>query len=430
MTPTVSAVPVRIEQLDVLRGFAVLGIFWVNIVVFGLPHGAYAYPTLFGTADELNLWTWAASEVFVEGTMRGLFSILFGASALIFLDEVRLGAGGVTVVERFYRRNLLLMAFGMIHAYFLLWPFDVLYAYGLLGLFLFPLRRVRARWLIVTGVALLMIGEIDLNLMEDSQSSAQSAYTTSEAEAGPKSPDGRSTDVKSMLETARQEMKQDINTARAGYWAVFRDRLPVAAGQQSTDMYHEHVFDIGGMMLIGMALLKLGILTGVRSTQLYILMVVFGYGFAVLLRGEGVYTALTQGFDAQLLKEVGDLNHDLGRLPGILGHIGMIALLWRLRLFTPVSRVLARVGRMALTNYVGQTVISLILFIGFDLYGVLERYQLGLLCIGVWGLQIAVSHIWLSCYRQGPLEWLWRSLIYGEAQPFRRGAAADMPPRP
>jgi len=143
MTPTVSAVPVRIEQLDVLRGFAVLGIFWVNIVVFGLPHGAYAYPTLFGTADELNLWTWAASEVFVEGTMRGLFSILFGASALIFLDEVRLGTGGVTVVERFYRRNLLLMAFGMIHAYFLLWPFDVLYAYGLFGLFLFPLRRVR-----------------------------------------------------------------------------------------------------------------------------------------------------------------------------------------------------------------------------------------------------------------------------------------------
>jgi len=124
-------------------------------------------------------------------------------------------------------------------------------------------------------------------------------------------------------------------------------------------------------MLIGMAFLKLGILTGVRSTQLYFLMVVFGYGFAVLLRGEGVYTALTRGFDAQLLKEVGDLNHDLGRLPGILGHIGMIALLWRLRLFTPVSRVLARVGRMALTNYVGQTVILLILFIGFDLYGVL-----------------------------------------------------------
>ena len=97
MLISVSPAPSRIEQIDLLRGFALLGIYWVNIVVFGLPQGAYAYPTLFGRADTYNLWIWGLSEVFVEGTMRGLFSMLFGASALLFLNEVRLSGGGTVL---------------------------------------------------------------------------------------------------------------------------------------------------------------------------------------------------------------------------------------------------------------------------------------------------------------------------------------------
>jgi uncharacterized protein len=419
MATTVSNAPLRIEQIDLLRGFALVGIFWVNIVVFGLPQGAYAYPTLFGTADKLNLWIWASSEVFVEGTMRGLFSMLFGASALIFLDEVRLSSGGVTAVERFYRRNLLLMGFGIIHAYLLLWPYDVLYAYGLLGLFLFPLRRLRARWLIAAGLALLLLGEVTLGTGEGPPPYEMSTETAKSANSADVRPAEELSDTEKMLKEARESMDKDIETVRAGYWAVFVDRLVITADQQSTWMYRNHVFDIGGMMLIGMALFKLGVLTGTCSSAVYLLLILAGYGSAVLLRGEGVYTALTDGFDAQLLRDIGDLNHDLGRLPGILGHIGMILLLARLALFVPLARALARVGRMALTNYIAQTIVSLILFIGFGLYGTLERYQLALLCVAIWVLQIAFSYVWLAFYRLGPLEWVWRSLIYGAGQPMR-----------
>lgn len=144
----------RIAQIDVLRGFAVLGVFWIGVGAFGMPYGANALPTLLGTPSTLNLAVWASTEVFMEGAMRGLFSMLFGASALIYLDQSRLDRDGLAIVDRFYRRNLTLMLFGIIHAYVLLWPHDVLYAYGLIGLFLFPLRRAPALILFLAGVAL------------------------------------------------------------------------------------------------------------------------------------------------------------------------------------------------------------------------------------------------------------------------------------
>jgi len=419
MTISVSPAPSRIDQIDLLRGFALLGIYWVNIVVFGLPQGAYAYPTLFGTADTYNLWIWGFSEVFVEGTMRGLFSMLFGASALIFLNEVRLSGDGVVAVERFYRRNLLLMLFGITHAYLLLWPYDVLYAYGLLGLFLFPLRRLRARWLIVAGMSLLILGEVEIDRgghPTPAEIAAKSDKRINSAEVVLGSEESGNTSE--ILAEARQAMQKDIEIVQAGYWSVFFDKLSITVDQQSTWMYRNHVFDIGGMMLIGMALFKVGVFTGNCSNIVYLLLILFGYGFAILLRSEGVLTALTEGFNAELLRDIGDLNHDLGRLPGILGHIGMVVLLGRFTLFARVARVLMCVGRMALTNYIAQTIISLIIFIGLGYYGFLERYQLALLCIAIWPLQIVFSNLWLTYYRLGPLEWVWRSLIYGERQPM------------
>ena len=125
---------VRIVQMDVLRGFAVLGIYWINIFVFALPYSDYGIPEELNDNSMINLVIQVISEIFVEGTMRGLFSALFGASALIFLAEARLAASGLELVDRYYRRTLILIMFGVIHGYLLLWPYDVLYAYGLLGL--------------------------------------------------------------------------------------------------------------------------------------------------------------------------------------------------------------------------------------------------------------------------------------------------------
>jgi len=216
---------IRILQLDVLRGLAVLGIYLINVISFGLPNGAYPFPVLLGQAHEANIAFWAFSEVFVEGTMRGLFSMLFGASAMVFLSEAKLASHGLELVDRYYRRTLLLILFGLIHAYLLLWPFDVLYAYGLFGLFLFPLRKLRAATLLVIGSLLLVLGDIELYRTGPDISTELSAPVKDEAMAR---------DRQWYLESVLTELEDDTNLHRSGYREIFVSQIDDVIDQQST----------------------------------------------------------------------------------------------------------------------------------------------------------------------------------------------------
>lgn len=429
---------IRIVQIDVLRGLAVLGIYLVNVISFGLPYGAYPFPTLLGEAQQANIAFWAFSEVAVEGTMRGLFSMLFGASAMIFLSEAKLASSGLELVDRYYRRTLLLMLFGILHAYFLLWPYDVLYAYGLFGLFLFPLRKLKPATLLLIGCLILVVGDIEIyrtspDTNADISSDILDAAETLEHQA----PDSQEPEVVApdpareaalardkewFRETVLVEMEDDIALHRAGYNRIFTGQIPDVIDQHSTYIYNHHIFDIGGMMLIGMALFKLGILSGKRSLVFYLVMAVAGYLIGGMARVHSVYTELVHGFDLTGLETSGGIDYDFGRLPVTLGHIGVIGLLCHFSRFDRLTRLLAAVGRLALTNYIMQTVISIFLFFGFgfSLFGVLERYELLYVCLGVWAFQIVFSVAWLKYYKYGPLEWLWRTLIYGQPQPFVR----------
>ena len=313
----------RIAQIDVLRGFAVLGVYWVGAGAFGLPYGANALPTLLGTPSDLNLAIWASTEVYVSGAMRGLFSMLFGASALIFLEEGRLHSGGLALVDRFYRRNLTLMLFGIVHAYLLLWPHDVLYAYGLLGMFLFPLRRVRPLVLFLIGVAMLSLVdlEIDWSLVLDwlrglPSPEAVAAATTPEESAR-------------FLNWLRMQMAEDIQTYRSGYLDIFAAQVAEVAAQQSTVFYKRHLFEIGGMMLIGMALYRWGVLSGQRSTRTYLWLALLGFAVGGWMRGANLYQAYLLDFDPLTLVQLEEARWGLGRLPVVLGHVGLIGLLCR-----------------------------------------------------------------------------------------------------
>ena len=405
----------RIAQIDVLRGFAVLGVYWVGAGAFGLPYGANALPTLLGTPSDLNLAIWASTEVYVSGAMRGLFSMLFGASALIFLEEGRLHSGGLALVDRFYRRNLTLMLFGIVHAYLLLWPHDVLYAYGLLGMFLFPLRRVRPLVLFLIGVAMLSLVDLEIDwslvlgwLRGLPSPEAVAAATTPEESAR-------------FLNWLRMQMAEDIQTYRSGYLDIFAAQVAEVAAQQSTVFYKRHLFEIGGMMLIGMALYRWGVLSGQRSTRTYLWLALLGFAVGGWMRGANLYQAYLLDFDPLTLVQLEEARWGLGRLPVVLGHVGLIGLLCRWARAGWLTGPLAATGRLALTNYIGQTVLSITLFygFGFGLFASLERWQLALVCLGVWAFQIGFSVLWLRWYRYGPLEWLWRSLIFGQMQPMR-----------
>jgi len=411
----------RIAQIDALRGFAVLGVFWIGVGAFGLPYGANALPTLLGTASPLNLALWASTEVYMEGAVRGVFSLLFGASALIYLDEARLARDGVALVDRFYRRNLILMVFGLIHAYLLLWPHDVLYAYGLLGLFLFPLRRLPALALFLIGVVLQGVADLTIDwpavidwLRSLPESPALAAAAVTGAGADP-------AETARFLGWLRLQLEQDIQTYSSGYLAIFAAQAAEVAAQESTVFYQRHGFEIGGMMLIGMALYRWGVLSGQRPAALYWLLALMGFGVGGWLRGADVYQAYHLGFDPLILAELAQGDLDWGRLPVALGHVGLIGLLCRWGRVAWLTGALAATGRLALTHYITQTVIGITLFYGFGfaLFGRLERWQLALLFVAVAAFQVLFSLLWLRRFRYGPLEWVWRSLTDGHIRPLR-----------
>lgn len=411
-----SAPDLRIVEIDVLRGIALIGIYWINVVIFGLPHGAYSLPALLGDATELNVGLWAFSEVFVEGAMRGLFSILFGASTLIFLNEAKLESeNGIRVVDRYYRRCLTLIAFGLIHAFVLLGQWDLLYAYGLLGLFLFPLRNIKASTLIAIALTLFVIS--DFNTFTENLEALSGNDEQRQLSLDP------SSDYREQVRaTTVDEFQSDFDTYRAGYLGIFEMQVPVIVEQQSSKMYTDHVFDVGGMMLMGMALFKLGVLTGQRSLQFYLVLAAIGYLAGGMLHGVESYELWRVDFNAEARDPFLMMPYNIGRLMMTLGHIGAFGAFVRFGVIRRIAPILAPVGRMALTNYIGQTVMSVLFFYGCGLgyFGYLERYELTWVFLAVIAIQIVASNFWLRHYRFGPLEWLWRSITYGSYQQMRR----------
>lgn len=415
-----ASVPGRIAQIDVLRGFAVLGMFWIAVGAFGMPYAANALPTLLGTPSTLNLAIWATTEVYMEGAVRGLFSMLFGASALIYLDESRLASGGVAVVDRFYRRNLALILFGLIHAYLLLWPHDVLYVYGLIGLFLFPLRRAPTLVLFIGGLILQALSDLEVDWSAVA-SWLQGVPVPADGAAGVSAGAVSAEESARFLDWLRMQMGQELELYRSGYLDIFLAQVPEVMSQQSTALYQHRFFEIGGMMLIGMSLYRWGLLSGRGPWGLYLALTLLGYGLGGWLRGTELYQAYSQGFDPLTVVRLEEGGLDLWRLPVALGHVGLIGLLCRWGGAPWLTGPLAATGRLALTFYISQTVIAITLFygFGFGLFGSLERWQLMLVWLGVALLQMGASVLWLRHFRYGPLEWVWRSLTHGQLQPMR-----------
>ena len=145
----------RIEALDFVRGVALCGILLMNITGFGLPD-AYTNPVNAGGATGANLWAWIVTEIGFEGTQRALFSMLFGASVILLTSRLE-AAGRADAADIYFRRNLWLVGFGMVNAFVFLWYGDILYAYGIIALFVFAVPQAwRAKWLLAIGVAALL----------------------------------------------------------------------------------------------------------------------------------------------------------------------------------------------------------------------------------------------------------------------------------
>jgi uncharacterized protein len=415
----------RIATVDVARGFALLGILLMNVIGFAFPFTAYFNPTVAGGITGWNLAAWCIQIIAFDGKMRALFSMLFGAGVLILTARGEYRGAGIATADIYYRRTLWLLLFGIAHAY-LLWWGDILYPYALCGLVLFPLRVLRPSTLLIVAavlflvMAVMSVGQgLSLRELRDKALAARAAEAkraTLTAEQKKDKEDWEKA-LKGM-QPPPEEIKKETDAFRGGYLATLRQRAGIIASWHGKPFYSPLFFDFYSMMLLGMAFLKLDILTGARSRAFYIRMAVFGFLIGLPLNSVSAWQAVASNFEITTMP-IAFCTYQFGRLAVAAGYLAVLILIVKAGVLTLLP--LAAVGQMALSNYVAQSVLCNFIFYGFGLglFGRLDRHQLYPVVLAVWAFHLIWSPLWLRHFHFGPLEWCWRSLTYWKRQPMR-----------
>ncbi len=421
----------RIQTVDMVRGFALLGILMMNIPIFGIDRSVYKI-VLEGSKANADYTTMAVVYTFFDGTMRGLFSMLFGAGMVLFtLGKKESLTGGPTVAEYYYRRLLWLVAFGLVNAYVFLWEGDILFYYGLCGMLLFPFRAAKPKWLILIGLVLLSIGTFkQLSWWGETRETRATYKEAIAAEKAKKPLTEKQQEAKAQWEQMEKSQKPDpertarnISKMQGGYGTVFGHLKSHNANNETWGMYHG-LYDMIGMMFIGMGLFYLGFFSNKLSTGTYSLTLLIGYGVGIPVG----WIFFSKGFaDTNFTAYIDQWRvphwalYDIRRLLLSIGHASVLMLIYRSKVVPWLMKALSNVGQMAFTNYLMQSLLMTFFFFGYGLgyYNSLRFHQLYYVVGSVWIFQLIFSSIWLRYFRFGPFEWLWRSLTYWRAQPMR-----------
>ncbi len=416
----------RFEALDTLRGVAVLGILIMNIYAFAMPFSAYMNPLLMGGTEWYNLGTWFATHVLADQKFMTIFSMMFGAGAVLMWERAE--ARGAKFGRIYYRRMFWLLVIGLLHAYFV-WFGDILVFYAVIGMLVYPARKWRPRTLIVLACLLLPVGMLMNHGAYYYVSQLRAEVTSIRAlqeEGATLSEDQQATleewdEMGSFLAPTAADVQKDLDVYLGDYAGILADRIPKAAGMQVNGIIFFGIWRIGGLMLLGMAFLKLGILSGRAADSTYRRLMLFGYGLGLPLTLFSAYNLHAHGFDGVYVLRVGGIPNYIGSVLVALGHIGLVMHLVRRGLFAGLMERFSAVGRMAFTNYLMHSLVLTTIFYGYGLglYGEIPRAAQMLFVAGMLGLQLTLSPWWLARYRFGPAEWLWRSLTYWQRQRFR-----------
>ena len=369
----------RNVTLDFVRGVAILGILLLNISAFGLPKAAYLNPAWSGSASLSDAWTWALLDLLAQVKFLTLFALLFGAGLQLLLPRGK----------RWIQSRLTLLALlGFIHGLFF-WDGDILLAYALVGLVSWRMVREahHVKSLFNTGVVLYLTGIAVLVLLGLISGTAANRSWAPDA----------------------------ANLQYEQYWKLHGGMEAVS---NRADMLSDNLLALGaqygwqlaGMMLMGAALMRSGWLKGQFSLRHYrrtgALLVAAGMAVNLPAIFAQWYLAWDYRWCAFLLQAPRELSAPLQA-------IGYAALAWgywpQLYRFRLVGAI-ACVGRMALTNYLLQTLICTTLFYHLGLFMRFDRLQLLAFVPPIWAVNLLVSSLWLRRFRQGPVEWLWRQL--------------------
>jgi uncharacterized protein len=414
LTPAPASAPAgeRFVSLDVIRGVAVMGILAMNIVMFALPSAAYVNPLAIGMDSPLDTAAWAFGFVFVEGKMRGLFSLLFGASMLLVIERAE--ASGRRPAATHVARMAWLFVFGALH-YYLVWEGDILLQYALIGLIAYAYRHLAPSALLLWAAGLFLVQFLLLALPNLSLLSV--AEQLRDPEAFPRV----AAKWEAMLPgfgVVPGEIEHNLLRYRGDYLSLVAYRIFEEGSWplEATRIYGPETL---ALFLLGMWGLRSGLLTGEWDRRAYRRLAAIGLGISVPVYAAFAWWVWVSGFRIEVVQVASLAGTILFRPLMILGFAALIILL--VRKGGPLHDRIAAAGRAAFTNYLGTSLLLTTLFYGygFGLYGHLSRAELWPIVFAVWGLMLLWSKPWLERYRYGPLEWLWRSLARWQVQPLR-----------
>jgi uncharacterized protein len=374
----------------------------VHIQLFAFPSLARWNPTAYGDFTGLNWWAWLATSLLADGKFITIFAMLLGVSI------VMAGEGGhrqIPAWRTHLRRMFVLLVLGLLHAH-LLWYGDMLVPLALSGAVVFFARRLSpTALLVIGGLAFATASILSITLTWSTAQSDPVALAAWRARWTPRP-------AIINLEIARY---------RGGWLEQMAQRVPAALETEIVSFVTKLFWQMTGLMLMGMALFKLGVLSAARSRTFYLRMGSLGFGAGLLLISLGIRRSFATGWDLLDFVLVSQPLHYWGDLFMALGWVAVVMLLCRRG--WPLRSVEA-VGRMALTNYLLQSVICTTIFYGhgLGLFGRVDRTGQLAIVLGVWTFQLVTSVVWLRYFAVGPVEWLTRWLVFGRRPSFLRSS--------
>ncbi|WP_443971674.1 DUF418 domain-containing protein [Sphingobium sp. CR28] len=395
----------RIEALDFLRGLAVIGILVANVAAFGLPSIASINPFAWGMSSGVDIAAWLFTFLFVDGKMRALFAIMFGASMLLVMEaaETR-GQDGLAMHQR---RMWTLIPIGLAH-YLLLWDGDILLQLAFAGLIGTRLARLDQLALLKWGLGFIAAQWVFVML-----SVLPPFWMRSAAEAGGTSLSVWQAYADALGVAPSAAVAKDVALHQSGYVALVTDRL-LHIADMAAGAVRFSLLETLGFMAFGMAMLKGGFLSGQWTPAQY---------RATWLRSWAVGLVPMAGLAAWILSSGDPLAAQasiLGwslplRLPLAVGHAALAMLLCDGLVRGWLRDAVIAVGRLALSAYLFTSLIMTTLFYGYGaaLYGTLGRAPLLAIAAGATGLLLLLCWGWRRTFGQGPVERLWRLAARG-----------------
>ncbi|MFE8700313.1 DUF418 domain-containing protein [Cytobacillus sp. FJAT-54145] len=381
----------RIISIDIMRGFSILGIFLVNMLSFHSP--ILYYNPLDWWEGPLNQGVYQFIDVFAQGSFYPLFSLLFGYG-IVILRENTLNRGlsftGIGV-----RRLSLLLLIGGLHATFI-WHGDILVNYALLGFLLMLFLRFSGKALIITGSLLYIIPNILLSLLF--------IVTVLFVPAG-------EIDMYNIYEA-----QESVEVYQEGtYLEITERRLKDWYAVNNVAGMFFMLVTIFPLFLIGAGAAKLKWLEQYdRNKRRFLIMFIVTFSLGLLMKLSPY--VIDKNFASEFIQDsIG------GPLLAIAFAMG-IALLSENPLFKKSLSVLAPVGKLSMSNYLLQSIVCTLIFYSYGLgyYGQISAFTGTLLALGIFTLQIVLSHFWIKYFAYGPFEWAWRSFTYWKIQRWKK----------